>query len=65
MVRFQISRGYGKSNPYGTEFSFDDKATIDAQPALRSRQKPLLLYFFGISWLTKGEAIHPDRSDIK
>ncbi len=45
-MRYQIIRGYGKSNPYGTEFSFDDKATIDAETSFVFRAETFALVFF-------------------
>ncbi len=65
MVRYQIFRGYGKSIPFGTEFISDDTATIDAETSFVFRAETFALVFFGISWLTKGEAINPRRSEMK
>ncbi len=65
MVRYQIIRGYGKSIPFGTEFIFDDKANIDAETSFVFWAESFAPVLFGISWLAKGEAINPRRSEMK
>jgi hypothetical protein len=41
------------------------KMTVDSETSFVFWAETFALVFFGISWLTKGEAIYPDRSDIK